>query len=672
MTPNQRDRTVKPTQRGAVRAGLIVAAALGLLLVVLFKTLATGSAGGVEAVLQQSRETVGAAASEVLPTSADDEAPPLLMASAETDSRVAVATQEDRAGTFEAEVRLRSSETGRAVAGRVLLVAQDDDQRWIEAPGGRWRGALPDGTYTIAAVEGPDSVPEFQCEAGLSGANPRIEVLVTEFAPWRLSVLDSETGEHVENLTLFVPSDDDESTARFAEAGPQAVPQDGVLPLLEGVRSPLRIEDSPDQGIYWISAPGYLSQALRRNRFQRQGSVELERAGNLSIRIAVPFAKEAMSLAHKLNPGDWLETSIALAVAPVDDPEHIAFETVAQAKVHEVQLAQGRYAVTVSTDGRQLSPVVLFREEVNVTAGAQQYLDVNTVAVVPVPDVQTTTLTLTAILPEKLGLDGDWVAQVMVQPLGSERWEPLLMENVEEWTHVESINAFSRTFDATPLGQYRFRVMPSGQSIEFQLDVVDEHGTEILLNGSDVALLNLELPEVPEGAEPLVARLSYVEGGDVVGGLRAQLDPNTRSTQVWCEPRPLQVQVVGSDSASEIVDVYPVAGASITVPLALSDSNLALVLLTAWSQRSHALVERGYWSTVTVEGVGHPGSLVEKRYGQNGTSVPYGTSLVAPDWSRTVLVLSAPGRYRITLPGHPNPLELDAPSGLSEHSIFLE
>lgn len=587
------------------------------------------------------------------------------------DSRVAVPVPTDRAGWFNAEIRLSSKSTGKAHSGRVLLVSNDPQtQRWVNALDGMWRGLLPEDTYSVAAVETADSVPIIECDSSLSALTPLLEIQLQPSSHWELMAVDKADGTELRDLTIQTHTDDEYGIAHVTRSD-DVVPSEGVLLLAEGVPSPAMIEEQPSQGIYWVSAPGYLPKAVRRNRFQKRVRVELERYGELNIRVTAAFLDQAHALSTELGALTAYEGLAMLTVTPLLEGPAPQPTRITQGDLHHYKLVPGEYSVAAVIPAPALSPLNVFKRTIQVHPDDVTHVELDSAALDPIEEAEATALTLVAILPESVTQSDSWSAQVQVLPLGSTSWKPLLQEELSEWSRESSMNAFVSTFQHVPLGQYRFRLMPSGSSIEFELMVAQPHATEIVLDGSDLTPVDLELLGNSQDADALVAQVTYLEGNQVIGGQRTQLDPHSNTTRLWCPPTQLRMQVLGNEVASKIQDVFPLPGEATKVQMKLSDSNLSLLKVTAWDGDSHAYGDQQFWSEVSVEAVGHSGALLERRYGQLGTSVPYGNHLLAPDWSQCVFVLSSPGEYRLEVPWKDESLVIDVPPGISERDFFI-
>lgn len=587
------------------------------------------------------------------------------------DARVALSDDAPPAGFFRAEVRLSSRSTNEAYPGRALLVADDVElQRWVVAPDGVWKGLLPDHTFTLAGVEDQTTTPTFRCEAKLSSAHPRLEVLVDPTTHWELQVVDFESGAPLRDVTLRTHTTDEEGAEHVTRFDDE-IPGEGVVLVSEGVASPVEIEEDPSRGIYWVSAPGYLPRAVHRNRFQRRVRVELERFGELEVRVAASFLDQARALAAELGALSDFEGRASLVIESLSETAAPQPISIKQGGTHDFRLVPGEYSVTAILPAPALEPLEVFGRTIQVRDGDTTFLEIDSAALDPVEEAETTALTLVAILPDDLTRGDEWTAAVQVRPLGEESWQPVLQEGLSEWDRIAGMNAFSNTFQHVPLGQYRFRLAPNGSSIDFELAVAQSQAVEVVLDSSDLTAVDLEVTGAAEDSASLFAQVFYLEGGEVVGGQRVDVDPNSPRTRLWCPPTQLRIQVLGQDVATETVELFPLPGEATTVPLSLAESNLSLLLVSAWDGDSHAYADWKFWSELSAEPVGHTGRLLEKRYGQLGTNVAYGENLMAPDWSQTVLVLSSPGAYRIHAPWQEEPLSIDVPPGVSEHAFFV-
>jgi len=579
---------------------------------------------------------------------------------------------------FAAEIRVEcetgAGSTPQPFPCRIMLRADGKlDGTMRDAPDGTWRGRLTGVSFHVAGIQGKDSVPELIDAPALTPATPKIRVLVRPSHSWTLEVVDAMDGTHLRGISLYglEPTRVHASEAMLlATSNPNRVPEGKTVILVQGVVSPVTIPEAIGSGIFWVAATDHAPQVIQRNANQRSVRITLSRTGSIQLVMTRAFddflgkgIADRFPNVLKL-PAEFLSHPI-IRVSKQDSASPIVDEPIDSALARTIpDLPVGKYAASVGY-WRGVTPLLeLWRQEFVVEA------DLLTRIVMTPPDkssaVEVARLKAMAVLP--IACDRKrWKARLSRMREGS--WESVSEESLSGWTKTDVVDSYEHTFDYLPVGKYRLQVVPTGHSVEFELEA--QGGTEIL-DCSDTCEVSIAAKIPAEGKSTAYTLWWGYLDAQTHLTLGPVLQPGESQIRLTAQCRPLRLQLVGLNSASEMTTVTPKPGKENQVGLVVGVGNLALVRISAWRSTSHTYADWGYWSGLTTEPVGGAGSLVYVRYGDNGTDAAYGPGVRGPDWSQAVLVFTSPGRYRVKLPGHTESMEWEVPAGVSDRALVVE
>lgn len=546
-----------------------------------------------------------------------------------------------------------------------LFCDSDGAQRVVEAPDGTWCGPLLRGkTFSILGVENDELVPELEQADRLSESAPYAKVVVRRPTTWRLHALDARTRAELERVSVYAALDQVHDPQELFNANPFEVPEDRVQMLAADVTSPIEVPESVSTGFFWVSSPGYAPRAFLRNRFQRRGRVELQPAGSLILNVS----SETMDRLAKARGGDPDAIAFLLLSSEEESNPRLKRQVDVAGRTVFEDLPAGAYSIAgVLERGRSLG-VELFGQSFEVLAGRCAVLDVD-----PEwerPNLNWTESRLTIVLPRVAVDPLKWRARILRHEADDSSC--VLDERLSEWTAGDEGLAYTRHLELVLEGQYEILIEPTNHRFSFDLRGSED---DVLIDLSDTSVVEVEIRGLSEQVRDLSIAWGYTDGPSPCLSSRCELRPSTDGSaraKLFCQPRPIRVQLVGAEIGSEPLDVVPVAGQCRSVELSVASAGLALLRVSVWEGGGHALTDSDFWSGLRVDALGHGGHLLEIRYGKHGTSAAYGQSVIAPDWAQAVLVLSRPGRYRVVFPSDSRCFEVEAERGMKDHFLVLD
>ena len=171
--------------------------------------------------------------------------------------------------SFEAIVRLAVQDSegrGEAAPPAVRLVLRAADppgtERTIVLRDGEWRGDLPALAHAAVACDvGP--LVDAGGPTRVSPAEPEATVGVRRSDAWLLDVVDGSTGAPIPRATVVCLVDEPDDAFDALSVYP-ARPRGPSVIVARGAGTPIEIPESASRSLFWISAEGYATGALRR------------------------------------------------------------------------------------------------------------------------------------------------------------------------------------------------------------------------------------------------------------------------------------------------------------------------------------------------------------------------------------------------------------------------
>ncbi len=590
-----------------------------------------------------------------------------------TDRHLPNPEDEDASTAFSASIAVSLRNDSLALVPYPSRVVIRGDQLHevvtLAAPEGRWKGELINDNYQVVAVEGAEDVPLIMESASISRTSRDVLIIVEVSNVWHLEVVDAVDGRQLIDVSISSIDPGDEMNSGLLALDKA----EGDTDLLRssiirtGTASPLTIAENDSKGLFLASAPGHLSKAFKRNRFQKNVTISLVPGGTLSVKGSTALD----SFLTGLRDSSSNEVQPVLGIASPSSRTK-SWETDVRAGFSGVarSVPVGNAIVTLEVRG-EFGTTMVFKKAVAIAAGMESTVSLTPIPQEPPPplsDQKCRSITATVILPqrpEELPKELRAECSLQLSKLQDGEWGVVNTRSVGSVPgEQKDLGPFH--FNCLSSGAYRIAFLPTGRHVDCHLGTSDQ---QLILECSDLCFVRIV--KTPESNCAGQVRIPWSYSNQSLRGFGGHVAIKEEGGLIICQPSPIFIQLVGDECSSTKELVTPVPNALTTFSLTVDPSPVAFLRITTWRNGSHPLLGHEFWKDMVVSPVGHEGQLLSMRFGAMGTSAKYGQSTVEPDWSQVILVLSSPGRYRIRFPDT-SEVARDVVSGVNETSVVLQ
>ncbi len=402
----------------------------------------------------------------------------------------------------------------------------------------------------------------------------------------------------------------------------------------------------PRQHVIWIGAEGYAWAPYVRAGRKPGEPVELEPAGDLTLRLSGPAGACGEDVTDVADGEVDVTLSRGLRAFNPEGSAR-AFRTKATSTMSFETLAAGHYDLAIhSTHGAVATGrgPLLYETSLAVTTG--------TVTDIPVSWVEPPSgiLEIVVICPTGSELPSDTRLDVRD---ATTRAIVVHESGRESWAHDGHV--WRRTLRCVSSGSRLVKVHSIAMSR--RVEILAGETTTVTFDASSAARVTVAMPTCLDNRN--MPSLLWGDASDTDAAYNTYAIGDD-TTSVWVPPQPMWFQAVGRVASSERLVVSPQPGQDLEIELTCSAKWACQAIVHFIASPSLHPREGNFMKHVTAEPIGHHGGR---------RSASYATHTDDSGFTEYVLLFSEPGRYALTYPSSWNTfqtIEIEAGPGERE------